>query len=477
MVVVVLSVGLTGCDGSLITHGASTEENRSVLEADALGKAEPRSLQGQLTRLLARQAPRQGLAFYRMPLSDELHKLPQDPKNPLTPEKVRLGRLLFHETALLTDHRLGPGQESASCASCHFAQAGFQANLPQGIGEGGVGFGRAGETRRSHAAYDGHPDTPLDVQPIRSPSAMNAAFQELMLWNGQFAGIGDNVGTEAGWTGPKASNFLGLHGLETQAHAALEVHRMQHVEQTRVYEIPAYKALFSEAFPGEASPIHRYNTALAIAAYERTLLANESPWQRWLRGDKQALSDEHLRGALLFFGKAACSSCHTGPALNSMTFHALGMNDLDGSADPRVDLSATGGTIPDDVRQGRGGFTGHAEDLFTWKTPQLYNLTDSRFYGHGASFTSVRDVVAYKNAAVAENPYVSSDQLSPAFRPLGLSEAEIDALTAFLEEALHDPYLMRYVPTSLPSGNCFPNNDPESQQELGNCLPSSVPPQ
>ena len=135
-----------------------------------------------------------------------------------------------------------------------------------------------------------------------------------------------------------------------------------------------------------------------------------------------------LRGKALFYG-AGCVACHTGPALNSMSFHALGMKDLDGSHDMvRVRLDPFGGTVPDAVRKGRGGFTGLADDMYAFKTPQLYNLADSPFYGHGASFATVRQVIAYKNAAVAENPLAGN--LSPLFVPLGLTESAIDELTA-----------------------------------------------
>lgn len=448
-------------DSELLDAIAFSEKGPAVSKAH-------KSLNGKLRSLLATQSPRGGLAFYRLPDSDQLHKIPQDPKNPLTDAKVRLGQLLYHETALAVNNRYVDGHETYSCASCHFAQAGFQANLPQGIAEGGLGFGAVGEGRGANPLYDSRSDehTP-DIQPIRSPTTMNSAFQELMLWNGQFGAVGDNRGTESSWTGPKESNFLGLHGLETQAHAGLAVHRMDGIDVSRVADIREYEVLFAQAFPSAHEPISRLNAALAIAAYERVLLATEAPFQRWLRGEVRAMSKQELRGATLFFGKAQCSSCHTGPALNSMTFHALGMMDLDGAADPRVNLDPFNGTVPDDVRRGRAGFTGNAEDDFKFKTPQLYNLKDSPFYGHGASFTSIRDVIGYKNTGVSENPHVPASGLSEYFAPLGLSDAELDDLTAFVRDALYDPYLMRYVPEHLPSGNCTPVNDDVARIDLG----------
>ncbi len=453
------------CDDQAMT---SPDSSSAELEAQA-GRVGPAShLDKQLRALLMERSEGMGLKYFTLPRSNQLNKIPQDPKNPLTPQKVKLGQLLYHETALAVDNIRPEGFETYACASCHFAQAGFMANPPQGIAEGGSGFGIAGEGRVLLPQYDSDPDKP-DVQPIRTPTILNGAYQELMLWNGQFGAVGANVGTEDQWTPgtPKESNFLGLHGLETQAHAGLGVHRQSSIEASLVATLPEYIRKFKAAFPGEPDPINRLNAALAIGAFERTVLANQAPWQQWLRGKLSAMSDMEKQGAILFFGKAGCAACHTGPSLNSMTFYAFGMNDLDGAYDlSRVDLRPTDGTVPDGTRRGRGGFTAVAEDDYKFKTPQLYNLLDSPFYGHGASFATVREVVMYKNAAIPENPIVPMGQLAPQFQPLGLSPAEIDALVAFLEGALYDSNLMRYVP-DLPSGYCTPVNDPQARIDLG----------
>lgn len=421
-------------------------------------------LDDQLTVLLRAKAPNGDVeGFFGLPESNEYNRIPQDPRNPLTPDKIALGRMLFHETAIGSAPKVGQGMRTYSCASCHHAKAGFQACLAQGVGEGGVGFGQQGEGRTVNASY---PLDSVDVQPIRSPSAMNGAWQELMLWNGQFGGVGLNAGTEASWTvgTPKFNNFLGFQGLETQAIAGQKVHRLL-IDAPWVISIPQYKEMFDRAFPDvpEKDRYTRITGGLAIAAYERTVLSNSAPWQRWVRGAKKAMSDEEKRGALLFFGKAACADCHTGPALNSMTFHAYGMGDLQNG-----NYGAINVTDDKPEHKGRGGFTGRDEDLYKFKVPQLYNLKDSPFYGHGATFTTIRDVVAYKNAGVAQNTKVPQEKLSPYFKPLQLSEAEVDALTAFLEKSLYDPALYRYTPFSgLPSGLCFPNNDVKAQAEQG----------
>ena len=414
-------------------------------------------LDEQLEEALLDAAGDAGISYFNMPASDDFASIPQDPNNQVTESKVELGRLLYHETALLVNNVRPEGRFTASCASCHNAKAGFQAGRIQGIGEGGIGFGERGEERINHPDYA---FDELDVQPIRTPSAMNGAYQVVNLWNGQFGAVGPNVGTEASWTAetPKATNHLGFQGLETQAIAGLTVHRMGDIDSTIAVSHPTYTQLFEEAFPGE--DITTENAGLAIAAYERTLLANQSPFQLWLDGNRDAMTNQEKRGAILFFEKAACVDCHTGPALNSMTFYALAMNDLQGQG-------VYGNHTMANERLGRASFTGRTEDEYKFKTPQLYNLTDSPFFGHGGTFKNVREVIEYKNEAIPQNSAVPESQLAEEFVPLELSSEEVDDLVAFIETGLHDGNLERYVPNGLPSGNCIIVNDTQSQSDLG----------
>lgn len=413
------------------------------------------ALDSALTDALYEASGGMGNAYYQFPT--DWSQLPQDPSNPITQAKVDLGRLLYHETGLGIEPKRPEAAFTYSCSSCHHEQGGFQACLPQGISDGGNAFGIRGEGRRPDPDYA---TDQLDVQPIRSPSILNIAYQTNVLWNGQFGATHVNVGTEASWTAgtPKFTNFLGYEGTETQAIAGMKVHRLKMDEAT----FAVYADRLRQAFPGlnDDTLRSRVVNGLAIAAYERTVLADKAPFQKWLRGDLTAMSELEKEGAVLFFGKAECSGCHNGPALNSMAFYALGMNDLDG---PGVHL-ATG--VDYATMRGRGGFTNRPEDDFKFKVPQLYNLNDSKFYGHGASFHSVYDVVKYKNAGVPENVGVPASQIDPRFHPLGLSEHEIQAIVAFIERGLHDGDLKRYVPTDLPSGNCFPVADATASMEL-----------
>ncbi|MFK7933723.1 MAG: cytochrome-c peroxidase [Saprospiraceae bacterium] len=417
-------------------------------------------LDAELTEVLNQHSPTDDLMVFQLPTATDLANIPQDPNNPLTPAKVELGQLLYHETGLALASKQEMGKMTYSCASCHFAAAGFQAGRVQGIGEGGLGIGQRGEGRVPHRLYA---DTDFDVQPIRTPTVLNTAFQEAMLWNGQFGATGVNVGTEANWTAntPKAINHLGYEGLESQAIAGLTVHRLKIDDE--LLDRTNYRAMFDLAF-SDIPVAERYTlerVGLAIAAYERTLLATEAPFQRWLRGEHNALDAIEKRGALLFFGKAECGTCHTGPALNSMAFYALGMEDLYACSEETFQTAGLGHD------KGRGGFTGRMEEWYQFKVPQLYNLTDSPFYGHGSSFRTLREVVEYKNIARPQKVNLQNGRLASEFHSLQLTEVEIDDITAFLSTALYDSNLSRYEPSTLPSGLCFPNNDSMSKQERG----------
>jgi len=410
---------------------------------------------------IKKSAPNTELEFYRLPVGNDFNSLPQDEKNTLNLPKITLGKFLFHETGLAINPNNLKGQNSYSCASCHNAKAGFQACLMQGIGEGGLGFGHQGEGRKIAENYEAKN---VDVQPIRTPTTINVAYQKNMLWNGQFGANGSNEGTQQYWTDdtPKAVNNLGYEGVETQAIAAMDVHHLN--ATSYLFKKAEYVSLFKNAFPNlPIDSVNNEHMGLAVAAYERALVSNEAPFQKWLNGQVNALTETEKKGALLFFSKAKCTTCHNGPALNSMNFYALGMEDLS----QQEGILIKNQKETETANLGRGGFTNNEADNYKFKVPQLYNLADSPFYGHGASFTSLKALVTYKNNAVKENPNVPESALHNNFKPLGLTELEIDQLVQFLEKSLYDPNLDRYVPKALPSGNCFPNNDEVSVEELG----------
>ena len=407
-------------------------------------------------------APDGQLDYYVLPSSDQLSAIPQSAQNPLTPEKVALGKFLFFETGLARGAKYAAGMQTYSCGSCHVPSAGFVPGRQQGIADGGRGFGDAGLGRQT---IPGYRENELDVQGARPLSVLNTAFVENTSWSGKFGATGVNAGLEEAWEDDESThvNFMGLEGLESQNIEGLKLHRMV-VNAETVAEL-GYKELFDDAFR-DFSEEERYSevtASFAISAYLRSLLTDQAPYQHWLRGDKDAMTERQKQGALLFYGKAGCYRCHQGPALNAVRFYALGVRDL-------FENSGVFNTNENDARNfGRGAFTGQPEDLYKFKVPQLYNLKNARFFFHGSSKNNMWSVVDYFNKAIPENDRVPAENLAKEFHPLDLTTMEIEALVDFLENGLFDPNLDRYVPEQILSGNCFPNNDPDSRQDLG-CL-------
>lgn len=251
-------------------------------------------------------------------------------------------------------------------------------------------------------------------------------------------------------------------GPESQIIEGLDLHRM--VINEAALDTLGYMPLFDASFP-EFPRSERYSkmtASFALSAYLRSLTTTHAPFQQWLKGDESAMGQEEKKGALLFFGKAGCIDCHNGAPLNNPDrFFALGVKDL-------YETGQAINTGVDDERNfGRGGFTQQERDMYKFKVPQLYNMKESPFFFQGSSKQSLREVVEYFNDGMPENARVPDSQIAPQFRPLNLTEEEIDQLVLFLEHSLYDPDYERFVPGEVLSGNCFPNNDQRSQQDMG----------
>ncbi|NOT37020.1 MAG: hypothetical protein HOP11_06550 [Saprospiraceae bacterium] len=418
-------------------------------------------LDSKLEDLVKSRSKSGTLGYYAMPSSNNYSALPnQDPKNPVTQEKVELGKMLFFETGIGMSPKKSESQATYSCGSCHIPEIGFTAGRFQGIADGGIGFGSHGEARTINPSYD---VTEVDAQGARPLPVINLAYVRNPLWNGAFGSYGMNEGTESVWGIGDSLTLINKEkreGLEAAITRALIVHRQ--VVDKHLMDKLGYTKLFDEAFP-DVDPSERYTLQIAshaIASYFRTILTNEAPFQDWIKGDRNAMSDVQKRGAILFFDKAGCINCHNSPSFNNQRFSAVGVKDLDQNGYLVYKTN-------DGRNKGRAGFTLKDEDLYKFKVPELYNLKHAGFYFHGASKKSLRDVVQYFNEAVPENPNVKSERLDPQFRPLNLTETEINELTEFLENGLYDPNLIRYKPTKILSGNCFPNNDKKSKSEMG----------
>ncbi len=418
--------------------------------------------ESELRLKIAASANSGSIEEYIIPDGKDLSKIPnQDPKNLLTADKVALGKMLFFEPGIGLVGKNALLRQTYSCSSCHVPSKGFTPGRLQGIADGAIGFGNSGEGRFKSTYYLGDD---VDAQGARPLTMHNLAFVTNALWAGSFGSFGTNVGTESAWHTDTLTeiNFLGLQGLEANNIRALQVHRQ--MMSPEIAETLGYKPFFDKAFP-DVPVVERYNlktTAFAIAAYFRTVLTNEAPFQKWLKGEQNAMTEQQKRGAMLFFGKAECTNCHRGPALNRMEYQAIGVNNLFQSG---FQVFRTGAS--DKRNLGRGGFTGRAEDMHKFKVPQLYNLKNIGFYFHGASKRTLEEVVEYFDRAVPENKDVPMSQISPFLKPLNLTQKEIKDLAEFLKNGLYDPNIDRYVPKSVMSGFCFPNNDALSKSDMG----------
>ncbi|MBT8191469.1 MAG: hypothetical protein KJO29_13645, partial [Bacteroidia bacterium] len=368
---------------SLLVFACSKDQNNFAGEINA-----------ELTQNIINASPTGAIDYYELPVYNNLVRVPQDRLNPLSQEKVQLGQMLFFETGLGITPSLDNGMNSYSCATCHLPQSGFTPDNVQGIGEGGLGVGI---NRIKDPVYE---NEQLDIQSIRPLSLINVGFVENTFWNGQFGSGKVNIGTDHIWPLREDTEFnaLGFESIETQNMIGLISHRLS--MSGEMADAFGYTELFDNAFP-DVIKEERYSprtTSLAISAFLRTIITTHAPFQKWLKGDDSALTDDQKAGGAIFFGKAKCYKCHYEKNLGSHEFHALGVKDMDqneacvfAKADDRRNL-------------GRGGFTLEDSDLYKFRVPGLYNTGDYSFYFHGSSKTSLEAVIEYKLAAIAENP-------------------------------------------------------------------------
>lgn len=410
----------------------------------------------KVIELIAERSRTGSAEYFILPASGDFNALPnQDPSNPVTAEKVRLGKMLFFETGFAQDAKTTLCYETFSCATCHVPESGFLPGRIQGIADGAFGFGDLGSDRHLVSSYI---ESELDAQGVRPLTVMNVTFMTNTFWSGTFGANDQNIGTEEFWTEAAEVNHTGFVGLEAQNIEGQKVHRMA-INEKMLYEF-GYSEMFDEAFP-DIPVADRYSpttASFALSAYLRSILTNEAPFQQYLKGDDEALTESEKNGALLFFGKANCVSCHSGPSFSAMNFVSLGTKDL-------YEAGGVNTSADDPRNMGRASLTHRQSDMHRFKVPQLYNLMSYATFFHGSSKTSIAEVVDYKIAAVSENPNVETS--SVPLQPLDLTGQERQDLINFLTSALYDSKMDRYVPEAVLSGYCFPNNDQASRVDLG----------
>ncbi len=441
------------------------------------------------------------------------------------PAKVELGRVLFFDKIL-------SGNKNIACATCHhpsFASADGVA-LPLGEGPSGLGPERRPGASKREAVHD--------RVPRNSPALFNLGAREFTrLFHDGRVEV-DSAGYYAGgfitpakWKLPRGldnvlaaqamfpvgspSEMAGQKGENSIADAA-SLNNLagpggvweQLAERLRA--IPEYVALFRAAYPERvraAEDITYVLAANAIAAFEsRAFRADDSPFDRYLRGDANALDARAQRGMQLFYGKANCSSCHAGTFQTDHDFHAIAMPQIGPGKSDGADADywrATGlKAFLEDF--GRGRVTVRNEDAYKFRTPSLRNVALTGPWGHDGAYQTLEDVVRHHLDPVqALNDYVAAEgtlppldrvlettadgprlehrwlseqrlaaflerdtwvQRHPTLRgriaaaneldPVDLSEAEVQDLLAFLE-SLTDPAsrdLTGVIPERVPSG-------------------------
>jgi cytochrome c peroxidase len=290
------------------------------------------------------------LADYRRPTS-----MPSPKSNPTTPEKVALGQMLFFDPRL-------SGSGALSCATCHNPALGWSDALPTGLGH------MSGRLRR-------HTPTILDV-----------AYGEPYFWDGRAATLEDQA------KGPLTS--------------AVEMNMPADHAVERVQSIPGYVTAFQYAFPGK--PISVDTIAAAIASYERTVVSNSAPFDKWVAGDESAIPAAAKRGFVLFNGKANCATCHSGWRMSDDGFHDIGINGTD---------------------MGRAAVSpGIVQLEHAFKTPTLRNIKQRAPYMHDGSLATLSAVIDHYDTGFVNRP-----SLDPQMHRLDLTPEEKADLLAFLD--------------------------------------------
>jgi cytochrome c peroxidase len=278
--------------------------------------------------------------------------IPFPKDNPFTVVKAELGRTLFFDPRV-------SGAGTVSCATCHNPGLGWGDGLALGVGA-------------QHLAR-------------HSPTILNVAWISPLMWDGRFATLEDQAAGPI--TAPAEMN---------QTMAALEA---------KLGAIPGYLRQFDAAFPEEG--ITTATIGKALATFERTVVSEQAPFDRWIEGDESAIDASAKRGFLLFNGKAHCAACHSGWRFTDDSFHDIGLAD-------------------DDI--GRGKIRAAVPLMqHAFKTPGLRNIAQRAPYMHNGSAATLVEVMRHYI-----DGFVARPSLSPEMRRLTLTATETDDLVNFM---------------------------------------------
>ncbi len=308
----------------------------------------------------------------KSPLGLPKMRIPAD--NPLTAEKVALGKQLYFDPRL-------SGDNTVSCASCHDPKQGWSNGQRFATGVRDQQGGRS------------------------APTIVNAGYGYFQFWDGRAQYV------EGQALGP------------IQNPIEMDMTLPTLVEKLNA--IAGYQSQFQAVFGAPATP---ETIAKAIGAFERTILSGDSPYDRFKAGDKSALSQQAQRGLDVFFNKAQCSACHSGPTFSDGGFHNIGVGMDDASPDA-----------------GRAAISKLIGDTGSFKTPALREIGRTAPYMHDGRLATLEDVVHYYDQGGTPNPYLDEE-----IRPLHLTGDQQADLVVFLKEGLASASYPEIEPPKLP---------------------------
>jgi cytochrome c peroxidase len=335
------------------------------------------------------------------------------PIKPITDPVAALGQALFWDPVL-------SGDKDVACATCHHPNNAYTDGLDLSLGPNATGYSQNRFFKRPN-------DVPVSRR--NAPTLLNVAFngmttagqyvpsQAPMFWDGRSQSLENQV------ISPLLT-FEEMRGHGFSEAVALDslVDRLAHIAQ--------YQQLFAAAF-GSSQALTAANLARAIASFERTLVAMDSPYDRYQKGDKTALTDDQLRGMRLFKDEG-CDICHSGPMFSDYQLHVLSVPDNSSLA------SSDAG----------------AKGSYAFRTPSLRNVGMTAPYMHNGVFQTLKQVLKFYDdigEPISQNPHVPASQLDAKIQRIALREVEQEQLIAFLH-ALSDPGYDRTIPARVPSG-------------------------
>jgi cytochrome c peroxidase len=347
---------------------------------------------------LPAQPPTPGAAAPVPLFSSEVIKSFTPTDNPITDAKAKLGDMIFDEKRLSAD-------DSVACNTCHSPRNGFTTH-----------------TEASRGVGD-------QIGKRNAPSILNAMFYKSMFWDGRAGSLEEQATVPI------------LNPIEMGQKDPKEV-------VAKLAAIPEFVKAFQEVF---GHSVNWEDLSKALAAFERTRLSTEAPFDRFLHGDEKALNASQRRGWSLFTGKARCGSCHAyDPALplfGDNRFHNAGVaarkQDFNQLANRAADSAAAGNKAEIDKlaletdysELGRFLVTQKREDIGAFKTPFLRDVLLTGPYMHDGSLETLWDVVEFFNKGGERNPF-----LDPEMKPLGLTESEVEDLVNFLGALTSDRF-------------------------------------